>query len=445
MEEIMSVTTDPSTSPFLTGTTAAQHRKVTVAGSIGMFVEFYDYAAYGFFATTIAAVFFPPGAGAASLIMTWGIFGLTFFVRPLGGLIIGSFADRIGRRAALVLSLLMMAGATTAIGLIPSYETIGIAAPLLLLAMRLIQGFSAGGEVASALSFVGESAPPQRRGFMMSWTIGGTYAALLAGTSLGVLLNQLLSSDQLHAWGWRIPFLIAAPLGFVGFYIRRQLEDSPVFMEVRRNQVIEHSPLKATLADPTARGRVGLAIALVLLNSSGYYVLFSYMPSYLSRVLGYSQLSSLSVTAISLVTILIAIPVVGALSDRVGRKPILVGSAIAMAIVAVPCYLLLSVGNTVSALLGAMALAIVYAGHSGIIHCVLVELFPTKVRGTAYSLGYNVSTAIFGGAAPMVISVIISGTGNTSVPAYYVVLTAIGTALAGLKLRKNSGQPLEVV
>lgn len=438
-------TTADNTSDGIAVTDRKQLRKVTIAGSMGVFVEFYDYGAYGFLAATIATVFFPQSGSAAALIMTWGIFALTFFVRPLGGIVIGSLADRLGRRAALVLSLTLMSGATTVIGLIPSYETIGIAAPILLLAMRLIQGFSAGGEVASAMAFVGENAPVRHRGFMMSWAQVGSFSALLLGTSIGVVLSRTLSSEALQSWGWRIPFLVAAPLGLIGYYIRRKLEDTPVFTEAKATDDVVDSPLKSTFKNRTTLRRVGLAIGLTLLNSSGYYILFSYMPSYLNKELGFTQLAGLGVTSISLIAIIVAIPLQAALSDRIGRKPVLLISSIGLAVLVLPCYALMTLGSVGSAIAGAVVMAILFAGHSGIIHAVLVELFPTRVRGTAYSLGYNVSTAIFGGAAPLVMTALIASTTNHAIPAYYVVLTAIGTTIAILMSKESSRHNLETV
>jgi MHS family proline/betaine transporter-like MFS transporter len=422
-----------------------QLRKVVLAGSMGVFVEFYDYGAYGFLAATIAKVFFPDSGGSAAIMMTWGIFALTFFVRPLGGVVIGSFADRIGRRAALVLSLMLMSGATTVIGLLPSYASIGIAAPILLLTMRLIQGFSAGGEVASAMAYVGENAPVRRRGFMMSWAQVGSFTALLLGTSIGVMLSRTLSAADLQHWGWRIPFLVGAPLGLIGYYIRRRLEDSPVFTEARKADDVVASPLKATFTDQAMLRRVALAIGLTLLNSSGYYILFSYMPSYLNRELKFTQLAGLGVTSVALIAIIIAIPVQAALSDRFGRKPVLLISSIGLTLLALPCYALMTLGSIGAAIGGAVVMAVLFAGHTGIIHAVLVELFPTRVRGTAYSLGYNVSTAIFGGAAPLIMTAVIASTGNHAVPAYYVVLTAIGTTVAILISRESSRLRLENV
>lgn len=420
-----------------------QMRKVIFGGAAGVFVEFFDYGIYGFLAGTLALVFFPPDAPTAGLIMTWGIFALTFLVRPLGGVFIGNMADKLGRRAALVLSLTMMTGATTAIGLLPGYATIGIAAPILLLLLRLIQGFSAGGEVASAYSFVAENAPNDRRGFMTSLPQFGSYCAMLLGTSIGVGLSTFLPPEALQEWAWRVPFLIAAPLGLIGYWIRRSLQDTLAFLKAQEAGDVVESAIKETMTDGKTLRRVFFAVALALLNSSGYYILFNYMPSYLNRELHFTAGEGLSVTAIAVLVMLVGIPLMGFISDKVGRRPVMVGVAAASAILAIPCYSLMAQGSFWLAVLGAVLMAAAFAGHAGCINVVLAELFPTRVRGTAYSLGYNISTAIFGGAGPLVMTSLIAATGNTAIPAYYVVLTAIGSGIAALFIADMAGKDLE--
>ncbi|MGO2660520.1 MFS transporter [Mycetocola reblochoni] len=420
-----------------------QLRKVVFGGTAGVFVEFFDYGIYGFLAGTIALVFFPPESPTAGLIMTWGIFALTFLIRPLGGLIIGAFADRKGRRAALVLSLTLMTVATAGIGFLPGYATIGMAAPILLLVLRLVQGFSAGGEVASAYSFVAENAPNRSRGFFTSLPQFGSYLAMLCGTSIGVVLSNALPADALQDWAWRVPFFIAIPLGFLGYWIRRSLQDTLAFLEAKEQGDIAANPVTATFTTPATLRRVLFAVALALLNSSGYYILFNYMPSYLNRELGFAPGEGLAVTALAVLVMLVSIPLMGRLSDAVGRRAVLIGSAVASAVLAVPCYALMAQGSFGLAVLGAMLLAAAFAGHAAVINVTLVELFPTRVRGTAYSLGYNISTAIFGGAGPLVMTALIAATAVTAIPAYYVVLTAVGTGVAALFLRDRAGKPIE--
>lgn len=420
-----------------------QLRRAVFGGSAGVFVEFFDYGIYGFLAGTIALVFFPPEATTAGLIMTWGIFALTFLVRPLGGLFIGAIADRVGRRTALVLSLTLMTAATVAIGLLPTYATIGVLAPILLLICRLVQGFSAGGEVASAYSFVAENAPDHKRGFYTSLPQFGSYTAMLCGTSLGVALATFLPEGALEDWAWRIPFLIAGPLGLLGFWIRRTLQDTVVFREAQDQGETTSSPIRSSFKDGETLRRIAFAVGLALLNSSGYYILFNYMPSYLNRELEFSTGEGLGVTALAVLVMLVGIPVMGALSDRVGRRAVLIGSAVASAVFAVPSYWLMAQGCFGLAVVGALIMAASFCGHAAVINVTLAELFPTRVRGTAYSLGYNISTAIFGGAGPLVMTSLIAVTALTSIPAYYVVLTAIGTGIAALCMAERAGKPLE--
>lgn len=429
--------------PAETELSRTEMRKVVFGGAAGVFVEFFDYGIYGFLATTIAAVFFPPDAPTAGLIMTWGIFALTFLVRPLGGLFIGAFADRAGRRAALVLSLTMMTIATGGIGLLPGYAKVGILAPILLLVFRLIQGFSAGGEVASAYSFVAENAPSHSRGFFTSLPQFGSYTAMLLGTSIGVALAELLPDGALVAWAWRIPFFVAIPLGFIGYWIRRSLQDTMAYLKAKQEGETTSNPIAETVKDSSTMKLVFFAIALVLLNSSGYYVLFNYMPSYLNRELHFTVGQGLTVTAVAVVVMLIGIPTMGHLSDKLGRRTVLLISAIGCAILAIPSYKLMAHGSVGLAILGAVMMAAFFCGHAGVINVALAEMFPTRVRGTAYSLGYNISTAIFGGAGPLVMTSLIAATGNTAIPAYYVVLTALGTATAAWFLTDRAGQPIE--
>lgn len=421
----------------------SQLRRAVFGGSAGVFVEFFDYGIYGFLASTIAVVFFPPESQTAGLIMTWGIFALTFLIRPLGGLFIGAFADRVGRRSALIISLTLMTAATTAIGLLPGYATIGIAAPILLLLCRLVQGFSAGGEVASAYSFVAENAPSHRRGFFTSLPQFGSYAAMLCGTSLGVALATLLPQGALENWAWRIAFLIAAPLGLIGFWIRRNLNDTVAFLQAQQEGETTGSPIAATVRDGENVKRIAIAITLALLNSSGYYILFNYMPSYLEKELGMIKSESLIATLTAVVIMLIGIPLTGALSDRVGRKKVLVVSALGSTILAIPCYSLMAQGDLGMAILGAVVMAVAFCGHSAVLNVTMVELFPTRVRGTSYSLGYNLSTAVFGGAGPLVMTSLIAATSITAIPAYYVMITAVGTCIAALIISETAGKALE--
>jgi MHS family proline/betaine transporter-like MFS transporter len=417
-------------------------RRVTAAAAAGMFVEFFDYGIYGFFASTIALIFFPSADPTTGLLLAFAVFGLTFFVRPVGGVVCGLMGDRIGRQRTLVIIMALITVSTAMIGLLPSYATLGIAAPILLVVLRLAQGFATGGESAGAMSFVAEYAPPGERGKLVAFTQLASYCSLLLATLIGTTLAQNLSAADLQSWGWRIPFLLALPLGLVGFYIRSKLEDSPKFQDLRRSDTRSKNPLREVLSSSRHRRAVLLAIAIPVLNGSGYYILFTYMPTYLNTTLKFSIAEGLAVTSCALVVVIAAIPLAGILSDRIGRKPTIVGSAITVAVLGLPCYWLMTRGSVGLAILGAAVLGLVFAGHTGVVHTVLVELFPTRLRYTAYALGYNIGTAIFGGAAPLLITYLLKVTDNRAITAYYVVITAVVTAIAMWTTRETAHEPL---
>jgi MHS family proline/betaine transporter-like MFS transporter len=417
-------------------------KKVTIAGAIGSFVEWYDYGIYGLLVPTLAIVFAPGGASSGGIMLTYVGFLISFLVRPFGGVLSGYLGDKFGRRTLLAILILMISGATAAIGLIPSFATIGWAAPVLLILLRMVQGFSAGGEASGAMSFVGEYAEDSKRGITTCWLPMGSFAALLFGSLLSSFLIQVLGQNVLESWAWRIPFLLAAPMGLIGFYIRKRLEDTPHFQALRKSSSVERNPLKVALTSKRHLKAIAMTIALPALNGPGYYILFVYMPTYLKKEQGFSQLQGLVVTAVSLVAILIMIPVAARLSDRIGRKPVLLGSAIGMAIAAYPAFQLISQGSIVLACIAGCILATLFAGHAGVIQVQLVELFPTNVRYSAYSIGFNITTVIFGGSAPLVMNWLIGLTGDKSIPAFAVILTAVITAIASLKLVETAGKPL---
>lgn len=412
-------------------------RRTAVAGSAGMFIEFYEYGIYGSFAPVISTVFFPQSEGLIGIILTFGIFAVTFLFRPLGGIVLGAVGDRLGRRTALLLALGLITVATTLIGALPGYAVLGITAPLLLMLLRLAQGFSAGGEVAAAVTFVGEHAPPGKRAFYVSFVQAASFVALLVGTLLGVILTQSLGENALHSWGWRIPFVMSLPLGLVGVWIRRTVAEPPAFEKLRKNEELTTHPLKDAFRTRNNRRRLLIAATLPMLNSVGYYVLINYLPTYLSTELNFSSTASFTITSVGLVALIVAIPFAAWLSDRVGRRPLLVGSGTTMAVLAFPAYLLMQQGSLALAVLGIIVLAILFSGHTGVIQTALMELFPASVRNTSYSLGYNIGLAIFGGAGPLIVTTLIASSGDPGIPAYYVILSAVATAICTIYLAET--------
>lgn len=421
-------------------------RRATVAGAIGSFVEWYDYGIYGLLATYLA-INVMGGAEVGSLFLTNIGFLVSFIARPFGSVICGYLGDRIGRKALLSTLLILISGATFAIGCIPSQDVIGVAAPILLIALRVLQGFSAGGEVAGAMAFVGEYAPDARRNFAMSFIAVGSFFALMFGSVFSAVLITTLGDASMEAWGWRIPFLFAAPLGYIGFYIRRRMEETPHFEALRERKAVARNPLREAFAQKEHRKAIALTIFLPALNGPGYYLLFAYMPTYLKTSLGensFSLVDALVVTACSLVAIIIAIPLMARLSDRIGRKPVLIISAVAVGIAAYPAFSAITTGQMGLAIVGAVVMALGFSGHAAVVHTVLTEMFPTTVRYSAYSIGFSISTIIFGGSAPLVMTEIIKATGSSVVPAYAAIITAAITFVTTLLLKETKGQPLRV-
>ena len=419
-------------------------RKATFAGTMGSFVEWYDYGIYGLL-TTYLAVNIMGSKDVGSLLLTNVGFLVSFLARPFGGVICGFLGDRLGRKNLLAVLLLLISASTACIGLIPSSSVISWAAPALLILFRILQGFSAGGEVAGAMAFVGEYANNRHRNFAQSFIAVGSFFALFFGSTLSAILITTLGDANMSGWGWRIPFLVALPLGYIGFYIRSKMEDTPHFNALRERNVVERNPLKTVFTSKKHLAAIALTIFLPAVNGPGYYLLFAYMPTYLKTSLGannFTMLGALVVTAASLVAIIIAIPIMARLSDRYGRKPILAWSAVGTAVLSYPSFLMITTGNMALASIGAVMMALAFSGHAAVVHTVLTELFPTTVRYSAYSIGFNVSTIIFGGSAPLVMTAIISATKNSMVPGYFSIAASVITLATVFFLKETKGQPL---
>ena len=280
------------------------------------------------------------------------------------------------------------------------------------------------------------------RGLYTSYAQIASFLSLLTGTLIAAALTSGLGADRMESYGWRIPFLLAIPLGITGIYIRKRISDTPNFTRLQESGGLSKNPLKEAFTSREHRRAMLLALFIPLMNGSGYYVLFTYMPTFMSSELHFSKVQGLLVTSTSLVAISLAIPYMGRLSDRVGRKKVLAVSAIGMVIAGIPCYLLIGTGNVPLAILGACVMAVIFAGHTGVIHILLVELFPTKVRYSAYGLGYNISSALFGGTAPLLMTYLIHRTGNVDMPAFYAVATALGTLIAVSRVKDRAHLPL---
>ncbi|GAT06969.1 MULTISPECIES: MFS transporter [Mycobacteriaceae] len=415
-------------------------RKAVVGASIGNAVEWFDFAIYGLLATYIAEKFFPPGDETAALLNTFAVFAAAFFMRPLGGFFFGPLGDRIGRQRVLALVILLMSASTLAIGLVPSYDAIGVAAPLLLLFLRCLQGFSAGGEYGSGACFLAEYATDRHRGFIVSFLVWSVVVGFLLGALTVTGLETLLSEPAMNSYGWRIPFLIAGALGVVGLYIRLRLKDTPEFENLREQGEVATSPLREALR---TSWRPILQIAgLVVIHNVGFYIVFTYLPTYFTETLEFTKVDAFVSIAVASMVAIILIPPLGALSDRIGRKPLLYSGAIGFALFAYPLFLLLNSGSLAAAVTAHATLAALESVFVSASLAAGAELFATRVRSSGYSIGYNMSVAIFGGTAPYVATWLVDRTGNEIAPAYYVIAAAAVTLATLLTMRETARRPL---
>ncbi|WP_239952415.1 MFS transporter [Pantoea sp. Z09] len=416
---------------------AQRQRRALVAGSVGNFIEWYEFAVYGFLATLIAQNFFQlQGASAlSSLILTYASFAIAFFFRPLGAVIFGRIGDRIGRKPTLIAVLLLMTLATTLIGLVPTSAALGVAAPLILTGLRILQGLFAGGEYGGAVSLMTEFAPPGRRGLYGAWQSFTVALGLLAGAGVVALLSAQLSGEAMLAWGWRVPFLLALPLGLIALWLRLSMEETPSFMRQRQQ------PRPRADAAQTVK-IILLAIARVMLWSAAGYTYLVIMPTYLQSALhtGFNQ--ALLIAVISNLGFAAAILPAGWLSDRLGRRRVMLVASVLLLLLAFPLLKILQAEATslaVSALVVFIAGALVgmLAGPGP---AMLAEMFPTHVRYTGLGLAYSLSNALFSGCAGLIITGLMKQTGNLDIPAWYVMATALVTIPALMTLEKGVAQ-----
>ncbi len=389
--------------------------KIIIIGLIGNMMEWYDFAVYGYFAMIIGKLFFPMTDPAVSLIASFGAFAAGFLVRPLGGLVFGRIGDLVGRQKAMTLSVIAMAVPTVLMGCLPTYETIGIAAPILLIVLRIIQGLSVGGEYTSSLIFLAENAPKNRKAFTAVWGVWGGTAGILLGSGVGLLVSSFLSDDQLVNWGWRIPFAIGGLVALTGWWIR-----SNMHVEIPLAQT--SSPVK----DVFTRYRWDvLRVALLNIGSGvAFYTAFVYAVSYIRNIDKLSESIALELNTLAMLVLLAVLPVSAWMSDRYGRKKILLISTILLVFLSIPLFHLIHSVDEIQILIGEVIFAVVVGMGSGGIVALNVELIPAPVRCTGLAFAYNASMGLFGGTTPLMAAWLINYTGNQIAPAYWVVTTA---------------------
>ncbi|MGV9825702.1 MFS transporter [Gordonia sp. NPDC003429] len=411
-------------------------RKAIAASAIGNATEWYDYGVYAATATYLTNAFFPGELGSLGTMLG---FAISFILRPVGGFIWGPIGDRIGRRSVLALTIVLIAGATALIGVLPTHAVAGAWAPVLLILLRVVQGFSTGGEYGGAATFMAEHAPDNKRGKYGSFLEFGTLAGFVMGSAIVLGLDLLLSDEAMQTWGWRLPFFVALPLGLVGLYLRTQVGESPVFEELEDEHKLEKSPgqeiidLVREYWQPVLI-MFGMVIALNVVN----YTLLAYQPTYLESTIGMSTDTSTAVILIGELVMMLVIPFFGALSDRTGRKPLWWVSLIGLFVLALPMYWMMGQGFAL-AIIGFVVLGLFYIPQLATISATFPAMFPTQVRYAGFAISYNVATAAFGGTAPLVNDAVVKASGWNLFPALYMMIACAIGMVALVFLKETAG------
>lgn len=407
------------------------------AGSIGNVLEFYDFVVYAFLATMIAQKFFPHENETAGLLAAFAAFGVGFLARPLGGAIIGRIADRSGRRVALLITIFGMAIGTIGIGILPTFASIGLMAPILLVVMRLIQGLAAGGEWGSATSFIIESAPAGRRGWFGSIGQAAISASIMLGSIVVATVTDVLPTGALHDWGWRVPFLLGGVLLIFGFWMRVNIEETPAF---KKAQVARSASPVVTVGSLVLMAK---AFGFTVLWTISYYVMLSYMPTFLVRHAGVTTGEALWGNSVALLILVVTTPLFGLLSDRIGRKPLLLSCCLAFVILPWPLFTLILNHASVTEIIGIQIIFNLFiAAFSGAGPAAVVELFPTHSRTMLLSIGYSLSVAVFGGFAPFISTWLIATTGTPIAPVFYLIAAGVVSGIVILGFRETARENL---
>ncbi len=419
----------------------ATKKSVIIPGIYGNALEWYDFTTYAFFVPVISQLFFPTKTGFLSLLIAFGVFATSFLIRPIGGVIFGYFGDRYGRKKALIASIITMSVPTFLFGLLPTHATVGLAAPILLTILRLFQGFAVSGEFTTTMSFLIEHAPENKRGFMGSLAMCSALVGIVLSSAVSTLIIELVDHDSLMAWGWRFPFWVAGLLGIIGLILRLKT------VETQRFQAVHHLNESKTyflLQDLMQNHykQLFLVIVITCVMAVGNYFQIGYFVTFLSHTQSLPLKAVMITNLISLVVLSLLLPVFGLISDRIGRKPVLFFGIIGMVIAAHPSFSLLAQNSIQSALLGQLLFVFFLAAIAALIPTTVAELFPTHIRNSGMSIGYNISLALFGGTAPLIAIALVQETGNKIAPAWYIMICGIVSAIALLFVKETYKKPL---
>jgi MFS transporter, MHS family, proline/betaine transporter len=410
------------------------------AGCVGNFVEWYDFAIYSYSVPIIATVFFPEGNRTAAILSAFALYGVAFLARPLGGAFWGNLGDRVGRRNTLAAIVLLMGGGTMLIGLLPAYAQVGLLAPALLAVLRLVQGFSGGGEFTGSTSFITEYAPEGRRGLYAAISATFTTLPSLLGGLTVLAATAMLSDDAYASWGWRIPFLVGGLLALVGLWIRLRMEETPVFRRVQSTEHVEGVPVVEAIRHHWRE--IVLVFAIASLSALGAYTLGAYFVTYLVETIGLDQTTAILANFAAFFVTVPLVPFVGALGDRIGRKPLVFVGCVGFIVLSVPGFMIAGSGSLAAAILGQLLVALPWSFVVSAVVVTQVEIFPTRVRYSGASVGYNIAYMIFGGTAPLVATFLVAQTGSNIAPGIYLVVVALIVFFAAFALPETRGLSL---
>ena len=414
-------------------------KKAITAAALGNGIEWFDFGVYSYVAFALGKVFFPNADPSLQIITALATFSIPFIFRPLGGIFFGRLGDKYGRQKVLAATIILMTLSTACIGLIPSYASIGIWAPILLLIVKIAQGFSVGGEYVGAATFVAEYSPDRKRGFMGSWLDFGSIAGFVVGAGVVSFLHSFVGETAFLDWGWRLPFFLALPLGMIGLYLRNALEETPAYKQYKNSDATKKVSFKEIFSK--YRYNLLVCIGIVVCTDIAYYMLLTYLPSYFTHNLHYSEDHGVRIIIAVMVGLLITQPIVGALSDRWGRKPFILTGSTLLIILSYPAYQFLNTGNDFYITLGLIMLSLPMTMLIGIMASILPALFPTAVRYSALAITFNIAILI-AGVTPTLTATLVESTQNLMIPAYYLMVCGVFGVITGLYFKETANKPL---
>lgn len=414
--------------------------KVITASMTANALEWYDYALYGIMAPLIAHHFFPSGNETVQLLATYGVFAAGFMARPLGAVFFGWFGDKYGRKMALVLAIVMMAIPTACIGLLPGYASIGMAAPILLTLIRILQGLSLGGAFSGSITYMVEHAPGGRRGLLGSMSMLSLVAGFLLGSVVATGTAAYFGEAEFNEWGWRLPFIFGLVVGFVAFFIQKYCEESPMYEEASSEGTISKTPLRDAFTQHPGAMLRGFGMYLTV--TVPFYLSTIYFVTYTNKILGHSMDESLELNTLNMVALFVTIPISAILSDKYGRRNVLLVIAAAMLVCVYPIFNMFADADIHTVAIAQILFACLVGLYLGPMPAVLVELFPTAIRFTGMALSYNFAATLFGGTTPMVSVWLIDATGNNLAIAYYVMICNVLSIVALWKYKDRFKEPL---